>query len=365
MSSYNNVSKKETIKVFVITGPETSGIVTHVKNINGKKDYSGMVWDIVEELKKLPNFEKYNFEYTFSESNFKNYDQVVEWVSNGTYDLGLSTYAQNSRRETKINYTIPIKIDSYAVFHYENTSEYDKFKRVFYDIGYLLLILIVLGILAGLILFFVDPGRKKMKQIKKTKSFFLRSIMTGISSFLGETGELFGNATSSIKGLVSVVFVMLFSLIFIQFMQAEITSTLIEEKHAAGISSDDMILKPVLGHEGYSHTDRWEQNGGKVVRVKNKTNDDLLKIYKSDPDKYLGVVLSYSDGYPFLDLHPGITASVFGNYLQSMIYNPNKKGFGEDLNEGLLYLRSTKKLKRICKLYFSSDNLNAPPSCIL
>ena len=365
MSSYNNVSKKETIKVFVITGPETSGIVTHVKNINGKKDYSGMVWDIVEELKKLPNFEKYNFEYTFSESNFKNYDQVVEWVSNGTYDLGLSTYAQNSRRETKINYTIPIKIDSYAVFHYENTSEYDTFKRVFYDIGYLLLILIVLGILAGLILFFLDPGRKKMKQIKKTKSFFLRSIMTGISSFLGETGELFGNATSSFKGLVSVVFVMIFSLIFIQFMQAEITSTLIEEKNAAGISSDDMILKPVLGHEGYSHTDRWEQNGGKVVRVKNKTNDDLLKIYKSDPDKYLGVVLSYSDGYPFLDLHPGITASVFGNYLQSMIYNPNKKGFGEDLNQGLLHLRSTKKLKKICKLYFSNDNLNAPPACIL
>ena len=124
-------------------------------------------------------------------------------------------------------------------------------------------------------------------------------------------------------------------------------------------------MKSVIGHEGYAHTIKWEENGGKVTRYKGKSNDDLFNIYKSDPDKHLGVVLSYYDGYPFLDLHPEITASVFGNDTMCMIYNPNKKGFGEILNKGLLHLRSTKKLKKICKLYFSSDDLNAPPACTL
>ena len=378
MSSFNNYSeketeketkketeketKKETIKVFVITGPETSGIVTYEKDVNGKKEYSGMAWDIVEELKKLPSFEKYNFEYTFSKSGYNNYNETVDWVSNGTYDLGLATYMQNTERESKINYSVPITIDAYAVYHYKNTSEFNLFKRVFYDVGYLLLILIVLGIIAGLFLLLIDPGRNKIKQ---TKSLFLRSVMTGISSFSGTRGALFGNATASLKGLVSVVFVMIFSLIFIQFMQAEITSTLIEEKQGAGISDDDIKMKPVLGHEGYAHTTKWEENGGKVTRHKGKSNEDLLNIYKSDPDKHIGVVLSYYDGYPFLDLHPEITASVFGNSPSCMIYNPDKRNFGEDLNQGLLYIRSTKKLEKICKYYFSSEDSNAPPACTL
>lgn len=148
-------------------------------------------------------------------------------------------------------------------------------------------------------------------------------------------------------------------------MQAEITSTLIEEKLGKGISNDDIRIKQVLGHEGYAHTTKWEENGGKVKRHTGKSNEDLLDIYKTDPDKYLGVVLSYYDGYPFLKLHPGITASVFGNSPSCMIYNPNKVKFGEDLNQGLLHIRSTKKLEKICKSYFSSQDLNAPPACTL
>ena len=91
----------------------------------------------------------------------------------------------------------------------------------------------------------------------------------------------------------------------------------------------------------------------------------LLEIYKKNPDKYLGVVLSYYDGYPFIDLHPGITASVFGNSPSCMIYNPNKVRFGEDLNKGLLYIRSTKELREICKGNFKSNIPNPPVSCTM
>jgi len=49
-------SEKEIIKVFVIIGPKTSGIVTYETELNGEKVYSGMAWDVLETVKKLPSF---------------------------------------------------------------------------------------------------------------------------------------------------------------------------------------------------------------------------------------------------------------------------------------------------------------------
>ena len=286
-------------------------------------------------------------------------------MSTGKYDLGLATYMQNKTRDHKVNYTVPITIDAFAVYHYSDTSVTEVFKDVLFQIGYLILILIILGIVTGILLFLVDPNRSKATNIKSRKVFLLRSIMTGISTFFGEAGFLFENSTSSIKGLIAVSIIMLIAVIFLQFMQAEITSLLIDRKMGKGISPTEIKIKPVLGHEGYAHTTRWEENGGLVERHKGKNNTDLLEIYKKNPDKYLGVVLSYYDGYPFIDLHPGITASVFGNSPSCMIYNPNKVRFGEDLNKGLLHIRATKEKQKICRSYFGSDDPNAPPACTL
>jgi hypothetical protein len=357
--------EKEVIKVFVITGPETSGIVTYEKEVNGKKIYSGVAWDIVEAIKKLPEFEKYRFEYTFSESGYNNYDETVDWVSTGKYDLGIATYVQNKMREHKVNYTVPIIIDAIAVYHYRDTSVYNVFKDVLFQIGYLVLVLIILGIVTGVVLFLVDPNRSKATNIKHRKVFLIRSIMTGISTFFGEAGFLFENSTSSIKGLIVVSVVMLIAVIFLQLMQAEITSLLIDRRMGKGISPTDIKLKPVLGHKGYAHTTKWEENGGLVDRQEGKNNTDLIEMYMKDPDKYLGVVLSYYDGFPFMDLHPGITASVFGNSPSCLIYNPNKVRFGEDLNKGILHIRATKDKQKICRSYFTSNDTNAPPACTL
>jgi len=357
--------EKEVIKVFVITGPETSGIVTYEKEVDGRKVYSGMAWDILQAVAALPDFEKYKFEYTFSEPGFNNYTETVEWVSTGKYDLGLATYSQNKKRENIVNYTVPITIDAYAVFHYRDTSVYDVFKDVLSQIGYLVLILIILGIVTGLVLFLVDPNRSKATNIKHRRVFLIRSIMTGISTFFGEAGFLFENSTSSIKGLIAVSVVMLIAVIFLQFMQAEITSLIIDRKMGKGITPADMKLKPVLGHKGYAHTTRWEENGGLVERQEGKNNTDLIEMYMKEPDKYLGVVLSYYDGFPFIDLYPGITASVFGNTPNCLIYNPNKVRFGEDLNKGILHIRATKDKQKICRSYFGSNDPNAPPACTL
>ena len=65
--------EKEVIKVFVITGPKTNGVVTYENEVSGQKVYSGIAWDTLEAAKKHPDLKKYKFEYTFSEPTFTNY----------------------------------------------------------------------------------------------------------------------------------------------------------------------------------------------------------------------------------------------------------------------------------------------------
>jgi hypothetical protein len=370
LSNHSSVDKQssekenEVIKVFVITGSETSGLPTYVSEKNGQKVYSGMAWETLEAVKKLPELKKYEFEYTFSDSGYSNYTETVDWVSTGKYDLGLAVYTQNQIRESKINYTVPFLIDAYALFHYSNKSEIDILNSILSKLGYQFLILIILGIITGLVLFFLEPQRSIATKVKSRKAFMIRSITTGIATFFGEAGFLFENS-SSIKGLIAITLIMLISLVFLQFMQAEITTLFIDNQASDKISPLDINTTLAIGHEGYAHTTRWEENGGTVELFKEKNNVELLEVYKENQSKYLGVILSYYDGFPLLDLNPGLNVSIFGNTMESMIYNPRKVKFGEDLNKGLLYIRSTKELREICKGNFKSNIPNPPVSCTM
>ena len=356
--------EKEVIKVFVITGPKTNGVVTYENEVNGQKVYSGIAWDTLEAAKKHPDLKKYKFEYTFSEPTFTNYSETVDWVSTGKYDLGLATYSQTKERESKINYTVPVFLDAFAVYHYSNKNEFDTLSYILSKIGYQFLILIILGIITGVVLFFVDPQRSIATKVKSRKAFMIRSITTGIATFFGEAGFLFENS-SSIKGVIAITLVMLVSVLFLQIMQAEITSLYIEQQLSNNISESDLKTKSALGHEGHASADHWEESGKNVTRFKGKTNSDLLEIYKNNPNKYLGVLISYYNGLPLIELHPGLNASVFGNTPECMVYNPRKANFGEDLNKGLLHIRATKESQRICASYIKNPHPNAPPSCTI
>ena len=356
--------EKEVIKVIVITGPKTNGVVTYENEVSGQKVYSGIAWDTLEAAKKHPDLKKYKFEYTFSEPTFTNYSETVDWVSTGKYDLGLATYSQTKERESKINYTVPVFLDAFAVYHYSNKNEVDTLSYILSKIGYQFLILIILGIITGVVLFFVDPQRSIATKVKSRKAFMIRSITTGIATFFGEAGFLFENS-SSIKGVIAITLIMLISLVFLQFMQAELTTVFIDNQTSDEISPLDIKTILAIGHEGYAHTTRWEENGGTVELFKEKNNVELLEVYKENQSKYLGVILSYYDGFPLLELNPGLKVSIFGNTMESMIYNPRKVKFGEDLNKGLLYIRSTKELREICKGNFKSNIPNPPVSCTM
>jgi len=360
----DDTGEKQTIKCFVILGdPTKSGDTTYKKVIDGETKYSGMMWDVVEEIKKQPEMQKYNFEYTFSEEGFSNYTDTVKWINKGKYDLGIASYARTAERDLLAGYSTPIMLDADAVFHIVKVNKMDMFKDMAYDISKLIVLLLILGIITGIFLFIFDKKRNKMLERKNSKKqFFLRSVMTGIATFFGEAGFLFENSTPTIKGIILVTLAMSTATIFLSYMQGEITSDLIEKKLGGELNEGDLPSKPIIGHEGYAVTGKLENMGANMEVYEGKTNNDLMKIYLKNPNKYNGVGLTYCDGFP-LQKSSKIMASIFANKPMSMVYTKDKPQFAQDFDVSILKLRGEGIIKRICRNYYG--NIKNIPVCSL
>ena len=356
---------KETVRVYVMYGPDTSGIVASSKIVDEKIKYKGYSWDLFQAISNVSLIKnKYDFDFTFSELGKNNYNQSIKDANDDKYDVLLGSYIHTEEREKLINFTTPIAIDAVAVFHEERSSLFETFKDVFIKVSYLIGILILFGILAGAALYLINPKRVGKTRAKSTSEFFYRSIMTGIATFFGEMGFLSENTTNNFKGVFLVVIIMLIAFIFILFLQAEITSSIIERKTQKGLTKRNLADRPILGHEGYAMAQKLVGYGGNVEFMKDKTNQDLFDMYVYNKGKYNGVVLTYCDGFPYKGIIPDLYASVnFGNEPVSFPVNPRKIELLDDINKAILYLRSTGALQKICFSYFG-DIANIP-ACTL
>lgn len=357
--------RKESVRVYVMYGPDTSGIVVSSKIVNGEIKYKGYSWDLFQAISNIPAIKnKYDFNFTFSELGKNRYNQSIKDANENKYDILLGSYIHTEEREKLINFTTPIAIDAVAVFHEEQSSLFETFKDVFIKVSYLIGILLLFGILAGVVLYYVNPKRVNKTRAKSVKEFFFRSLMTGIATFFGEMGFLSENTTNNFKGLFLVVLIMFVSFIFILFLQAEITSSIIERKTYKGLTKRNLADRPILGHKGDVLAQKLVEYGGNVEFMEDKTNEELFDIYVYNKRKYNGVVLTYCDGFPYKNIIPGLYASInFGNEPTSFPVNPQKIELLDDINKAILYLRSTGVLQKICFSYFG-DIANIP-ACTL
>lgn len=364
-----NGGKKEHIKVFVLTGPETSGIVAHeVKNSQGDIEHRGFAIDLFNKAIQQPHMKnKYTFDIEFMKDTGKiNYDKIVQQVGDGTYDIAIGGFVNTAGREKIVDFTVPTKIDSTALYYVPQESNFNIKIQTIKEIAQLVSVAIILGILMGILVFYFNPKRKQMHTGISKKGFFYRTIITTVSSMFGEMGYLSENTTPNMKGLLIAVFVMILAFLFLIFIQAKLTTSMIETKINRDLSEYTVNRGIVLGHEGYALARRFEEMGGHVKYIKNADNNQLIDMYLKNQDKYIGVAISYCDGYPFLQLNPELNASLgHGNHATGFPVNNNKDQFLTDLNSAIMNMISDKSLRTLCESYFGTIESEKAPTCTL
>ena len=349
--------KLEKIRIFVPLGPKEDGTVTHIETKDDKEIYTGFLWKIFTEIiKQKEIIDKYRFEFIFSTYGIYNYDLIVDEINMGKYDMALTHLIQTVQREMKVNFAVPLVIDSITVFHKVRVNRFDTIRNVLSSVFVLLIILVILGILVGYILYAFDKDRRKHIDSKLSDNEFLtRTIMTGVASFFGEMGYLSENVSNTKKGVVIVTVIMLFVTIFTLFLQAEITSKTIEERQSHTLSKHHLRDKPILGHEGYAMAKKLEEQGAIIEYNKNTTNKQLFEKYLRNSNKYNGIVLTYCDGINYIMGKSDLTStSNFGMEPISFVINNEKTELLKLVNKTILTLRSEGTLHSLCLSSYSS-----------
>ena len=355
----NNL-KKEEIKVFVILGPPDSMVTTtRIKSENDGYIYYGFGWDIFQHIKKRLK-DKYEFKVVFSDLKDNNYNKFIREVNQNKYDIVIGEFFTNNYREKLINFTTPISIDSNAVLHIKKNNPFLTIFKISKQVIYQILFLILLGLVFGSLLYFIESGRtyhsKRLQNSNKLR--FLRSIVTGISSMFGEMGYLSERSSLTIRGIILITIIMTVAFLFIMYIQGAITTAIIKQESDSINKSDSK--KTLLGFKGYSTVNKLKRYGFNIIEVENLDTDDFIKEYINNTDKYDGAIFAYCEAYEYLKKNKDLTISLnFGNEPVSFPVNQNKKKFLEDVNKIITELRDNLELNRICKSYYG-DVKNIP-----
>ena len=339
--------KKELIRIYVLIGPESNGVQTHVKKVNKKNIYYGFGWDILKAIEIIPEInKKYKFEYKFSKYGYSNYDNAVGKVAQGKYDLCLGIFTHNTKREKIINYTKDIIIIPNAVFYIHKKTFLDIIKNIYLKIYHLLQIFVIFCIIFTIIVTYILKKHKLKKNL-----FYI------IASFFGEHGALVDKFSINFKMICISTIIFLISFITLAYFEGQILKLILEESNNKTINN--FKKKPVLAHKGYATAKQLAEQGANVEFLENKNNKDLFDIYIKNMEKYSGITITYCDGYAFLDGSEyqdevdGLQAAInFGVDPCGFIVNQKKIEFLEDINSAITTLRETKELNRICKSYF-------------
>jgi ABC-type amino acid transport substrate-binding protein len=363
-----NLTEKKKKKIFVITGPPMSGITATRIIGGGKDDYKGFAYDVWKEIEKdLKN--KYDFEVSFSKEDDVEYDRFVSNTEKDVYDMVIGLFAHTPDRMKKVDYTLPIAIDGNAILHMREKTLIDRMLYVLNDIKILFFYLCMFGLLIGVILFITDKERTHSSiKNKNFLSMFLRTILTGFAATMGEMGFLAENASMSLGKVIIVIILMLISFIFIMFIQAEITSSMV------GIETDLKYKKEEIRRKRFltcyavpgSYIEKFERYGA-IVEHFTGTEDEMVEKYKNNTKKYQGCIITYLDGYKYERHDPELVltgAKEYGYEPMCFIVGKNDSELKDDVNNKIMELEHSLQLHAKCHEYYE-DVENKVPVCEL
>jgi len=354
------------IKAFVMTDKEVAGNIAYKTDIvDGVQMYEGLPIDIFHKIMELEHMKgKYTVEYTYSKEGDSNYSDVIKRINKGEYDIGIGVFNKSIEREQQVNFGASFVLDPNAIFHIENNNMTTLIQLMIKSIGNILIVLILLGIVSGILIYFGNPGRMHRLKLESKRKFFIYSIIAGMASMFGEMGMVADHATRSIKGLLIFFVTMLTAFIFVLIAQARMTSALVDEKIGSKLSKNNMPTSKILGLKGYIPTTSIEAYGGRIEYIKDGTIDDVITKYMQEPDKYAGVAISYCDGFKYLDKYPTLFVSLgFGVETGGYPITHSNPELLENINRGVVTLENDGTLQNTCHFYYGDRENN--PVCSL
>jgi hypothetical protein len=354
------------IKAFVMTDKEVAGNIAYKTDmVDGVQMYEGLPIDMFHKIMKLDHMkDKYTVEYTYSKEGDSNYSDVIKHISKGEYDIGIGVFNRNIEREKEVNFSAPFILDPNAIFHIENNNITTLIQLMIKSIGNILMLLILLGIVSGLLIYFGNPGRMHRLKLQSNRKFFIYSIIAGMASMFGEMGMVADHATRTIKGLFIFFITMLTAFIFVLIAQARMTSALVDEKIGSKLSKNNMPTSKILGLKGYIPTTSVQEYGGRIEFIKDGTIEDVITKYMQNHTDYAGVAISYCDGFKYLDKYPTLFVSLgFGVETGGYPIAQHKPEILEDINTGIVLLENDGTLQNTCHFYYGDRENN--PVCSL
>lgn len=342
-----NVDKyytKQHIKVII---NNTSGVFE-----KGHTD-RGLLYDIWKQIR-----EQLKDKYEFEEKIVKigNYNKLVDMIERGDADMVIAPFQITVDRSEKVNFTMTIleSKDTILYFPKYNTLDIVKMLMLKVFIGPLIL-LFVLGILSGIMLYYMEPKRYRVAGVKKSMGL-RRAITTTTSALFGEAGFLSENTTLTIKGIVTVYMIMIFAFFFVMYIQAVTTEKVLDVRKINTIDRDNIHTKTLLAPTGYAIAKNIERLGANIEYV-NKPLDQIVDEYIKDPTIADGVAIDYLQGKTRErpDIKLFVNESDLGFKEITYAVAKSRKGLLEDVNYEIVKLQDSLRTENICKSYMPGD----------
>ena len=365
ISNHRDGSKQK-IKVLVVSGNQKVGVETAYKYTgkNGKIKYNGYLYNVFEIIKDRLK-DKYDFDVKFTDPSDQNYSGWVEKTAKGEYDLVIGGFANTNEREKIVNFTVPMMNNAIGILHKRSDDNAKILLLLILDMLKPVLLLLLLGLIFGLILHFIEPNRGKYLDTIKgrklsKKLMFTRTILTTISAFFGEMGFLSENTNLSIAGIITVVLIMAIAFIILLVAQAQITTLNVKlQKDYGKIDIKNLSDYNFIGFEGNADVKKMEKAGANVTYIKDMTLKEAVDYYLENSEKYNGgLITAYTSAYPFAKQNKELIISYEGIGLipAGWVVNKDKIELLEDLDKNLLLLREREILGPLCNKYLTYKN---------
>lgn len=349
---------KQTIKVLVLVGEYP--LAKKITHADGSVIYKGFYYDIWSKIKEQIQY-KYNIQEFYSTST--DYDFVTKEISSGKYDIAILPYTPTFERNKILLFSKSFMLDSPSILHFRKRNYFSTLFELIKDVFFMpLFIIITLGIVIGIILYYYDPTKSIYSGIKKSHHI-RKSFLSVVTTFFGEYTDILNINKLHLNNITIILLIMIISLIINVYLQATATNKVIELSSQGIYDRKNINGKLFLSQTGYDDAEQLQYWGAKVDFVSD-IRDNIIKKYLNNPNKYEGVILDRLENQYFLNKYkynyPNLTISYsdFGFIDETFAINKKDEQFLNDVDSAIIKLQDTGGIEDVCKIYRTEDQVN-------